>query len=169
MSGRHELTQAWPAPPLNVVLLEPEIPPKTGTIARLCAATGTRLHLAGPLGFRLTDSKLRRAGLDYWDGVDLSRHTDLAACLAATGPGCVYYFSTRATVPYTRVAYGPGDSLVFGSETGGLPESVLAAAPGCVFGIPMRVERVRSLNLATAVAIVLYEALRQIDRRSSPA
>lgn len=168
MSGRHELPHAWPTPPLNVVLLEPEIPPNTGTIARLCAATGTRLHLVGPLGFRLTDAKLRRAGLDYWDGVDLARHTDLAACLEAVSPGRVYYLSTHGTASYTSVAYDPGDSLVFGSESRGLPEAVLAAAPGRVLGIPIRADRVRSLNLATAVAIVLYEALRQIDQRSPP-
>jgi len=166
---RHELPQAWPAPPLNIVLVEPEIPPNTGTIARLCAATGTRLHLVGPLGFRLTDSKLKRAGLDYWDGVDLVRHSDLDACLTTVGAGRVYYLSTRGTVPYTDATFEAGDSLVFGSESRGLPESVLTAAPCRVLGIPIRADRVRSLNLATAVAIVLYEALRQINQRMSPA
>ncbi len=154
---------AWPVPPLNIVLVEPEIPPNTGNIARLCAATGTRLHLVGPLGFRLTDAQVRRAGLDYWDGVDMTRHADLPACLQAVAPAHVYYLSTRGTIPYTAARYAPGDALVFGSESRGLPDSVLDAAPDRVLGIPIRTNAVRSLNLATAAAIVLYEALRQID------
>lgn len=170
MKERHQIPFQWPAPPLNVVLVEPEIPPNTGTIARLCAATGTRLHLVGPLGFRLTDAKLRRAGLDYWEGVDLTRHADLDACLQAAGAGHAAYFSTRGERSYTDAVYGPGDCLVFGSETRGLPQSVLDATPDRVFGIPMRLDCVRSLNLATAVAIVLYEALRQCQcTRHGPA
>jgi tRNA (cytidine/uridine-2'-O-)-methyltransferase len=154
--------------PLHVVLVEPEIPPNTGTIARLCAATGSRLHLVGPLGFQLTDAKLRRAGLDYWDSVDITRHPDLPACLQTVGAPAAYYFSTRAAISYTTVPYQPGDVLVFGSESRGLPEAVLDAAPDRVLGLPMRAGHVRSLNLATAVAIVLYEALRQIDSRTEP-
>lgn len=160
-AGCHALPVAWPVPPFNVVLVEPEIPPNTGTIARLCAATGSRLHLVGPLGFRLTDRRLRRAGLDYWEGVDLVRHPDLAVCLQATAAGRTYYFSTRGTRPYTAAAYRPGDFLVFGSESRGLPPEVLATAPEHVLALPIQAPAVRSLNLATAVAIVLYEALRQ--------
>ncbi len=152
--------------PFNVVLVEPEIPPNTGAIARLCAATGSRLHLVGPLGFRLTDAKLRRAGLDYWDNVDMTRHPDLPACLHSAGTSTAYYFSTRGTAPYSAVGYQPGDVLVFGSESRGLPATVLDATPDRVLGIPMLTGRVRSLNLATAVAIVLFEALRQLDSRT---
>lgn len=164
-AGCHALPWHWPAQPFNVILVEPEIPPNTGTIARLCAATGTRLHLVGPLGFQLTDRKLRRAGLDYWDGVDLSRHPDLDACRAAVGTAPLCYFSTRGTRSYTEADYGPGACLVFGSESRGLPAEWLAAAPDRVFSLPIRAAGVRSLNLATAVAIVLYEALRQCHAR----
>jgi tRNA (cytidine/uridine-2'-O-)-methyltransferase len=165
---RHALHVTWPTPPLNVLLFEPEIPPNTGTIARLCAATGSRLHLVGPLGFRLTDAHLRRAGLDYWDSVDLSRHPTLEDAYAALPGSRRFYFSTRASRSYADAAYEPGDLLVFGSESRGLPDPVLAANEDNTLGIPIRVDQVRSLNLATAVAIVLYEALRQISVRGSP-
>ena len=161
---RHAFEFTWPAPPLNIVLVEPEIPPNTGTIARLCAATGTRLHLVGQLGFRLTDAQLRRAGLDYWDAVDLSRHDTLTAAQDALPGHRSFYFSTQGRKPYTSVAYRPGDLLVFGNESHGLPDDLLAAHEPDVLGIPMRIDHVRSLNLATAVGIVLYEALRQINR-----
>jgi tRNA (cytidine/uridine-2'-O-)-methyltransferase len=166
---RHVFPFLWPERPLNIVLVEPEIPPNTGAIARLCAATGSRLHLVGPLGFRLTDAKLRRAGLDYWENVDMARHSDLATCLQSLGAPTAYFFSTRATRRYTGVRYHPGDTFVFGSESRGLPDTVLDSAPDRVLGIPILTEHVRSLNLATAAAIVLYEALRQIDRpRNDP-
>ena len=152
-----------PEPPLQVALIEPEIPPNTGNIARLCAATGTRLHLVGRLGFRLNDAKLRRAGLDYWDAVDLERHPDTAALFRRIAPAPCYFFSTRAAIPYTSARYQPGATLVFGCETRGLPEELLNAHPGRVLGIPMCSDRVRSLNLANAVAIVLFEALRQMQ------
>ncbi|MBN1674328.1 MAG: tRNA (cytidine(34)-2'-O)-methyltransferase [Kiritimatiellae bacterium] len=151
----------WPAPPLNVVLVEPEIPPNTGAIARLCAATGTRLHLVGPLGFRLTNAALRRAGLDYWDAVDLVRHADWPAFRAAAPGARSHFFSTRAARGYLAADYRPGDILVFGSETRGLPTALLAEHRDRLFRIPMQPGKVRSLNLATAVAIVLYEALRR--------
>jgi len=153
----------WPEPPLQVALIEPEIPPNTGNIARLCAATGTRLHLVGRLGFRLNDATLRRAGLDYWDAVDLERHADPAALFQRVTPAPCYFFSTRGAIHYASVRYRPGDTLVFGCETRGLPEELLNAHPDRVIGIPMRSDRVRSLNLANAVAIVLYEALRQMQ------
>ena len=154
----------WPEPPLHVVLVEPEIPPNTGTIARLCAATGSILHLVGPLGFRLTDRALKRAGLDYWDSVDVRRDADFSAFAAALpAPGRVFLFSTAAPRSYASADYRPGDALVFGSETHGLPDELLAAHAGRALAIPVRSEHVRSINLATAVAVVLYEALRQID------
>jgi len=164
---RYSLAVRWPAPPLNIALVEPEIPPNTGNIARLCAATGTRLHLVEPLGFQLTSAHLRRAGLDYWDSVDLSRHASLQAFhLSQNNPRC-FYFSTRARRSYTEASYGPGDTLIFGSESKGLPDKVLEAHEAETFGIPILTEHVRSLNLANAVAIVLYEALRQINVRLS--
>lgn len=153
----------WPAPPLQVALIEPEIPPNTGNIARLCAATGTRLHLVGRLGFRLNDARLRRAGLDYWDAVDLERHADPAAFFQRVAPAPCYFFSTRGTINYASIRYQPGATLVFGCETRGLPEELLEAHADRVVGIPMQSDRVRSLNLANAVAIVLYEALRQMQ------
>lgn len=155
-----DLPFRWPDPPLRIVLVEPEIPPNTGTIARLCAATGTPLELIEPLGFRLTDRAMKRAGLDYWDAVDLRRYTNLDAWLGAAPPR-FHLFSTGGTRSYLDLRYRPGDALVFGSESAGLPESLLTAHPDRVAGIPMRPGRVRSLNLATAASIVLYEALRQ--------
>ena len=151
---------------MHVVLLEPEIPPNTGNVARLCAATGSWLHLVGPLGFRLTDAQLRRAGLDYWDAVQCARHADFAEAVSALPGARCLFFSTRGTTPYTAVTYQPGDALVFGSESRGLPDALLDQNSSQVFRIPLRTDCVRSLNLATAVGIVLYEALRQIDRRA---
>jgi tRNA (cytidine/uridine-2'-O-)-methyltransferase len=164
---RHAMEFAWPVPPLNIALVEPEIPPNTGTIARLCAATGSRLHLIGQLGFRLTDGHLRRAGLDYWDSVDLSRHADFGEFRALVPTDRCFYFSTRATASYTAVSYRPGDVLVFGSESRGLSDEILKGRESHMLGIPMQIEQVRSLNLATAVAIVLYEALRSINQEAS--
>lgn len=155
-------TFCWPQEPLQVALVEPEIPPNTGNIARLCAATGTKLHLVGPLGFRLTDARLRRAGLDYWPAVELIRHQDYAAFTRALSAARLLFFSTHGQRLYTEARYQPGDVLVFGSETRGLPGELLAANAERVLTIPIRKEAVRSLNLATAVAIVLYEALRQL-------
>ncbi len=151
----------WPDPPPRVVLVEPEIPPNTGNIARLCAATGAPLDLVGPLGFRLTDRAVRRAGLDYWDAVALNRFPSFDAWRDAVRPPRFFLLSTAGTRSYADAAYRPGDALVFGREGGGLPAGLLAAHPGAVLGIPMRGTAVRSLNLANAVAIVLYEALRQ--------
>lgn len=158
----------WSQPPLGVVLVEPDIPPNTGAVARLCAATRTRLHLVGPLGFRLTDAAVRRAGLDYWDSVDLQRHDTWQAFRGATAPPRIYFFSVGATTSYLDTTYQPGDALVFGSETRGLPDSLFREHPDQVRGIPIRQPAVRSLNLAMSVAIVLYEALRQIHARGTP-
>jgi tRNA (cytidine/uridine-2'-O-)-methyltransferase len=146
---------------LHVALWEPEIPPNTGNVARLCAATGAALHLIGRLGFRTDDRSLRRAGLDYWPHVDVRRHVTLSDFEAALSGGRVFCFSARAVRPYTEAAYQDGDCLLFGGETHGLPPEVLARHVERALTIPMPAGKVRSLNLATAVGIVLYEALRQ--------
>jgi tRNA (cytidine/uridine-2'-O-)-methyltransferase len=147
---------------LHIALLEPEIPPNTGNIARLCAATGAELHLIGRLGFRLDDRSLRRAGLDYWNEVTVHRHATLEDFEAAFAGGRVYCLSARATIPYTAAQFQDGDCLLFGGESQGLPDSVLSRRADSAFLIPMPAGKVRSLNLATAVGIVLYEALRQL-------
>ncbi len=147
---------------MNVVLVEPEIPPNTGNIARLCAATGARLHLVGPLGFELSDRTLKRAGMDYWAQVNWQCWNSLAELQQSSEDARWYYVTTRSDRPYTSVQYQPGDYLVFGRETAGLPASLLAANADCTITIPMANPAARSLNLATAVAIVLYEALRQV-------
>jgi tRNA (cytidine/uridine-2'-O-)-methyltransferase len=149
---------------LHVALWEPEIPPNTGNIARLCAATGAALHLVGRLGFRIDDKSLRRAGLDYWDAVEVHRHDTLADLESAVcQTGRIFCLSTRGTTPYTAAAYQPGDCLLFGPETRGLPDEVLARHAERALVIPMPAGKVRSLNLATAVGIVAYEALRQLN------
>jgi tRNA (cytidine/uridine-2'-O-)-methyltransferase len=157
----------WPAPPLNVVLVNPEIPPNTGNIARLCAATGTRLHLVEPLGFAIDDAQLRRAGLDYWDAVQVQVHPSWTACIEALRPSRLFLYSTGSSRRYDQAEYRPGDTLVFGCETKGLPDEMLAAHAPDVRGIPIRTEHVRSLNLSSAVAVVVYEALRQLDAQSA--
>src|SRR3954449_4924322 len=144
----------------HVALWEPEIPPNTGNVARLCAATGAALHLIGRLGFRLDDRSLRRAGVDCWDDVEVARHASLAEFEAALGAARIFCFSARATRLYTSAVYRPGDYLLFGGESQGLPASVLERHAGLALRIPMPAGNVRSLNLATAVGIVLYEALR---------
>jgi tRNA (cytidine/uridine-2'-O-)-methyltransferase len=149
---------------LHVALWEPEIPPNTGNIARLCAATGTALHLIGRVGFRLDDRALRRAGLDYWKEVELHRHGTLAEFETAWAGRRVFCFSARATTPFTQVAYQPGDCLLFGGESQGLPAGVRERYGDRALLIPMPGGHVRSLNLATAAGIALYEALRQILR-----
>ncbi|HKI35519.1 MAG TPA: tRNA (cytidine(34)-2'-O)-methyltransferase [Gemmataceae bacterium] len=148
---------------LHVALWEPEIPPNTGNVARLCAATGAALHLIGRLGFRIDDRALRRAGLDYWPLVDVRRHVTFADFAAVLGDARLFCFSARATMPYTAVRYQDGDCLLFGGETHGLPPEILARHAEHTFVIPMPAGKVRSLNLATAVGIVLYEALRQLS------
>ena len=150
--------------PFHIVLVEPEIPPNTGNIARLCGATGSVLHLVGKLGFTLDDKHLRRAGLDYWDAIELRRWSSLAELQAGTPDGRFWYTSKKAGPVYTEVAYRPGDFLVFGKETTGLPEALLASHPEESIRIPIFSPIVRSLNLSTAAGIVLYEALRQTGR-----
>jgi len=150
-----------PTPPLQVVLVNPEIPPNTGNVARLCAATGTPLHLVHPLGFSTDDRYLRRAGLDYWAHVAVHHHQSLEEALAASGSGPTFYYSARAGQPYDQAPYAPGTRLVFGPETRGLPPDLLAAHPETCFRIPIW-GRVRSINLSTAVGIVVYEGYRQL-------
>ena len=149
-------------PPLQVVLIEPEIPQNTGNIARTCAATHTPLHLVEPLGFYLTDRYLRRAGLDYWPHVALTVHPDLIAVTRQLSGNRWIYFSSHARRLYHEFQFLPGDCLVFGSESRGLPRTLLQAVPGESLKIPLDRSRVRSLNLATTVGVALFEAIRQL-------
>ena len=146
---------------LHVALIEPQIPPNTGNIARLCAATDTSLHLIGQLGFSLADREMRRAGLDYWEQVDLWHHPEWRAFRDAISRDRCLYFSANATRSYWDAHFQPNSCLVFGNETQGMPQRILDKHPERCFRIPMG-GPVRSLNLATAVGIVLYEGLRQI-------
>jgi tRNA (cytidine/uridine-2'-O-)-methyltransferase len=148
-------------PPFRIVLVEPEIPQNTGNIGRLAAATQSPLHLVGRLGFRIDEHAVRRAGLDYWPLVTLEQHLELAHFCEAYPRARLRLFSAAATRSYLDADYQPGDALVFGRESVGLPEALLAAHADSVFGIPTS-GAVRSLNLANSVAIVLYEALRQV-------
>ena len=147
---------------LHVALWEPEIPPNTGNVARLCAATGSTLHLIGRLGFRIDDRSLKRAGLDYWDAVDLRQHATFAEFEAEIGPEHIWCVETPSATNYTQAAFRLGDCLVFGSESKGLPAEVRERYAARTIGIPMPGGAVRSLNLATATGVVLYEALRQL-------
>jgi tRNA (cytidine/uridine-2'-O-)-methyltransferase len=147
---------------LQIVLVEPEIPPNTGAIARLCAATNSVLHLVEPLGFRLDDRALKRAGMDYWMHVTWRSWPNWEAFQAAH-PGARFHFlTTKTDRPYTDARFQPNDFLIFGRETKGLPESLLKENADACLTIPMHNAHVRSLNLATAAAIVLFEALRQL-------
>jgi tRNA (cytidine/uridine-2'-O-)-methyltransferase len=151
--------------PFQIVLVEPEIPPNTGNIARLCAATRSHLHLIEPLGFRIDEHAVRRAGLDYWHLVQLSTHDSYATLraqiLEKDEQARLWLFSGKAQTSYLDVAFRPGDALVFGKESRGLPDALLDAYPNDLVGIPT-LGPVRSLNLANAVSIALYEALRQV-------
>jgi tRNA (cytidine/uridine-2'-O-)-methyltransferase len=148
---------------LHVALYEPEIPPNTGNIARLCAATFTELHVVGVTGFRMDDRELKRAGLDYWNEVKLHRHIDIDELFASLPASRFVFLTTKAERPYTDWEFVENDCLVFGPETRGLPETLLHANWDKCLTIPMPNKNVRSLNLATGVGIVLYEALRQIE------
>ncbi len=145
---------------LNIVLVEPEIPQNTCNISRTCACTGAALHIVKPMGFEITDAKLKRAGLDYWDKLDLTYYDDLDDFFARTKGGRYFYLSKKAEKRYTDVKYRDGDFLVFGKETKGLPEPLVYGNPDGALRIPMR-GGLRSLNLSNTAALVLYEALRQ--------
>lgn len=145
---------------MNVVLVEPEIPPNTGNISRTCAVTGTTLHLVEPLGFSIEERHLRRAGLDYWEYLKLVTHNNLENFLSTISEEKIWLLTTKGIRSYSDVEYGPDDYLIFGKETAGLPTELLSAFPERCVRIPMG-EKVRSLNLSNAVAVVLYEALRQ--------
>lgn len=149
-------------PELNIVLIEPEIPQNTGNIARTCAATGARLHLVEPMGFKIDDKKLKRAGLDYWYLLDITYYSSQEDFFAKNGGGQFYYFSTKAKHRHTDIAYPDGCFLVFGKETAGLPEKLLYDNPDTTVRIPM-ISDARSLNLSNSVAIGVYEVLRQWD------
>lgn len=158
-------------PELHIVLVEPEIPPNTGSIARLSAATLSRLHLVRPLGFSLDDRHLKRAGLDYWPWVDLRVHNDWQSFLRDETPAQLFCFSARAETSYLDAPFAdPGRVyLVFGGETKGLPDRILAEQASSTYRVPIFSPRVRSLNLANAAAIVVYEALRRRGRLRSTA
>ncbi len=145
----------------HIVLFEPEIPPNTGNIIRLCANSGGTLHLIHPLGFRLDNKRLRRAGLDYREWVGVQEHADLTAFISACQPARLFACTTRATQYYTDITYRAGDALLFGPETRGLPQPLLdGLPPEQLIRIPMLPES-RSMNLSNAVSVILYEAWRQ--------
>ncbi|KPJ98738.1 MAG: tRNA methyltransferase [Desulfobacterales bacterium SG8_35] len=148
-------------PPFNIVLVEPEIPPNTGTIARLCGATDTVLHLVKPLGFSTDDKHLKRAGLDYWEYVKIVYWENFDAFLTAQDEKNIYFFTKKTGKPYTSAEFKPGDFLIFGKETKGLPDDLIRLYIDRCYTIPMSNRKIRSLNLANAAGIVLYEALRQ--------
>ena len=147
---------------INIVLCEPEIPQNTGNIARTCAATGASLHLIRPLGFEIDNAKLKRAGLDYWDKLDITYYDGLDDFFAKHPDITVYYFSTKAKHKYSDITYPDDAWIMFGKETRGLPEELLYANPDTCVRIPMR-DQLRSLNLSNSVAIAVYEILRQRD------
>jgi tRNA (cytidine/uridine-2'-O-)-methyltransferase len=147
----------------HIALLEPEIPPNTGNIIRLCVATGAVLHVIGRTGFPLGERTVRRAAVDYWEEVQLFRYPTLEEFEASQAGGRIFCYSAHATVPYTRVRYEAGDCLLFGCESQGLPVGVVRRYGDRALCIPMPAGKVRSLNLANAVGIVLYEALRQVS------
>ncbi|KXJ31299.1 MULTISPECIES: tRNA (cytidine(34)-2'-O)-methyltransferase [Pseudomonas] len=152
----------------DIILYQPEIPPNTGNVIRLCAITGCRLHLIEPLGFALDDKKLRRAGLDYHEWSSVRTHASLAACIADLQPPRLLAFTTKASRPFTEIAYAPGDALLFGPESRGLPAEVLESLPPEQrLRLPMLPNR-RSLNLSNTVAVAVYEGWRQLGFAAPP-
>lgn len=145
---------------LNIVLYEPEIPANTGNIGRTCVATGTRLHLIEPLGFRLNDKTVKRAGMDYWEHLDVTRYDDWEDFLERNPKAKIYFATTKAPQVYTDVTFEKDAYIMFGKESAGIPEEILVKYPKQCIRIPM-IGETRSLNLSNSVAIVLYEALRQ--------
>ena len=150
---------------LNIVLVEPEIPPNTGSIARLCGATNTVLHLIHPLGFSTDDKHLKRAGLDYWEHVNIKHWDNFDLFLEAQKETDLYFFTTKTENSYTNAAFQNGAYLIFGKETKGLPEETLRLYQDRCYTLPMPNPNIRSLNLAMTAGIVLYEALRQVSSK----
>ena len=147
---------------LNIVMMPPQIAPNTGNVARTCAVTGARLHLVGPMGFVPDDAKLKRAGLDYWHLLDITYYADTAEFFERNAGGEFYYFTSKGTHTHSDVKYSDNTFLIFGSETHGLPEDLLYSNPDYCVRIPMRGEA-RCLNLSNAIAVGVYEVLRQWD------
>lgn len=145
---------------MNIVLFQPEIPANTGNIGRTCVATDTRLHLIEPLGFRLNEKEIKRAGMDYWEHLDVTRYINFDDFLEKNPNAKIWMATTKARQVYTEVSYGPDDYIMFGKESAGIPEEILVENEETCIRIPM-LEKIRSLNLSNSVAIVLYEALRQ--------
>ena len=145
---------------INIVLHQPEIPANTGNIGRTCVATGSRLHLIEPLGFRLNEKEIKRAGMDYWEHLDVRRYVNYEAFLEENKGVKIWYATTKAKQTYSEVCFGENDYIMFGKESAGIPEEILVDNEECCIRIPM-LEEIRSLNLSNSVAIVLYEALRQ--------
>lgn len=145
---------------LNVILYQPEIPANTGNIGRTCVATDTRLHLIEPLGFRLNEKEIKRAGMDYWEHLDVTRYVNFEDFLEKNPNAKIWMATTKAKHVYTQVSYGPDDYIMFGKESAGIPEEILVDNEETCIRIPM-LEKIRSLNLSNSVSIVLYEALRQ--------
>ena len=145
---------------MNIVLLEPEIPANTGNIGRTCVATGSRLHLIEPLGFRLDEKSIKRAGMDYWSKLDVKRYINYGEFLEINRPKRVFMATTKAHTVYTEVGFEPDDFIMFGKESAGIPEEILVENESTCIRIPM-LSDIRSLNLSNSVAVVLYEALRQ--------
>ncbi|MCR5793023.1 MAG: tRNA (uridine(34)/cytosine(34)/5-carboxymethylaminomethyluridine(34)-2'-O)-methyltransferase TrmL [Lachnospiraceae bacterium] len=145
---------------LNIILHEPEIPQNTGNIGRTCVAAGAKLHLIEPLGFRLNEKAIKRAGMDYWEKLDVTRYDDFADFLQKNPDAKIFMATTKAKHTYTEVNYGPNDFIMFGKESAGIPEEILVDYEETCIRIPM-IGDIRSLNLGNSVAIVLYEALRQ--------
>jgi len=147
---------------MNIVLLEPEIPANTGNIGRTCVATGSRLHLIEPLGFRLDEKSIKRAGMDYWSKLDVNRYINYSDFINTCKPKRVFMATTKAKRSYTEVSFEEDDYIMFGKESAGIPEEILVENEETCIRIPM-LDEIRSLNLSNSVAIVLYEALRQND------
>lgn len=145
---------------INIVLHQPEIPANTGNIGRTCVATGSRLHLIEPLGFRLNEKEIKRAGMDYWEHLDVRRYVNYEAFLEENKGAKIWYATTKAKQTYSEVCFGENDYIMFGKESAGIPEEILVDNEEWCIRIPM-LEEIRSLNLSNSVAIVLYEALRQ--------
>jgi len=145
---------------MNIVLFQPEIPANTGNIGRTCVATDSKLHLIEPLGFRLNEKEIKRAGMDYWEHLDVTRYINFDDFLKKNPNAKIWMATTKARQVYTEVSYGPDDYIMFGKESAGIPEEILVENEESCIRIPM-LEKIRSLNLSNSVAIVLYEALRQ--------